>query len=442
MRLSYIKLLTPLLACMALALLPHISMAKEKGFSCGTSTKQIWSIYQEGDKLNVGSLHQDKYRTWVTQQGLFGIDEKVLEAAWYGTGDYSRERELDSPWMINKAYSEIIALINDQCTIERNYDNCSTKYNSIGTCIAFYNERYNHVIGRLSSQAKALMKKYKQPHLVRKAALSDFKIPKQNLIVIGSYISDPMFVSEDLGIDDWGFEQANYLTENYMAGYESTQIPTLTKGEFEKSTDYQKRLKKLQEDYKNQNKRKSVTANKIYTTIFSNYLNNLILPNYDHKRIKYDADQELFPLTIQFNNDDRTYDMVLKSPFKNAKKLKQDLVKIPDQDNDFLGTWVIAERTDEHLYIKGAYLAWMKDTDNTTLHRLTLVNEDKDGIEIGTNTAEVFGLAYKKELKKRRVNETQRTQRTAESRCKAISNSASSRTPEKYWFIMQINGCM
>jgi len=428
-----------LLVSLLITLVPHTSRAGQ--VSCNMTATQIWEVYQKGDKANIGSLHQNQYRSWVNQQQLFGVDEKVLEAAWYGSGDYSSENKPVSPQAINKAYSEIIKLISDQCTIGNRYQLCDNHYSSIGKCIAYYNNRYRKIIDRLSSKGKTALSQYRQPARVRKSAMADFKIPNQRLVIIGPYISDPMFVSAQLGLDYWGFEQANYLTEKYMEGYISTQMPVLVKGEFEKSIDFQKRVKKVQQEFMDLNKSRTANAKRIYMPVLINHLNNIILPYYDRKSIVYDADRELFPLTIKFNNDDRSYNMTLEVPINSAKKIKQQLFTEPGKNN-FLGTWVIADRKANRMYIQGAYLAWMDKTDNTTLYRLSLVEPDKQGIEMGKDAADIFGLAYKKELSKKLEEEQKIKQRALESRCKELSDTASAEDPEKYWFIMQMNGCM
>jgi hypothetical protein len=436
---GYLPYLLLLLASLLLVLTPQSAGAGQ--VSCGMTAKQIWTVYENGDRANIGSMHQNRYRSWVNHQNLFGIDEKVLEGAWYGTGDYSSEQKPVSPLAINKAYSEIIKLISDQCTVANRYKLCESHYTSIGECIAFYNNRYRMVIDRLNRKAKSIMRHYPQADRVRKAALKDFGFPEQRLLLIGPYVSDPMFVSAQLDLDYWGFEQANYLTEKYMEGFISTQMPVLVKGEFEKSVDFEKRVKKVKQEFQKLNKQRSIQASKIYMPVFINHINNIILPYYDRKVIGYDADRELFPLTIKFRNDDRSYNMILKAPIKTAKKTKQDLLANIDADN-FLGTWVVAERMATRLYIRGAYLTWVARDDNKTLYRLTPVKPDKRGIEIGKHAADIFVLAYKKELSKKLKEEQQREQRTRESRCKELSDTASSKDPEKFWFIMQMNGCL
>ena len=304
---------------------------------CNMSADQIWQGYQKGDRANIGSLHQNRYRRWVDQQKLFGIDEQVLEAAWHGTGDYSSEQKAVAPLAINKAYSEIIKAISDQCTISSRYRLCDSHYASIGECIAFYNNRYRKVIERLSSKAETTISRYSQPRRVRSAAMQDWKIPGQHLVIIGPFVSDPMFVSAQLGLDYWGFEQANYLTEKYMEGYVSAQMPVLTRGEFEKSADFKQRVKKVEQEYRRLKQERNAKLRKIYLPVFINHINNTILPYYDRNAIHYDADRELFPITIRFTNDDRRYDMILKSPIKTAKQTKQDLLADIEQ-HDLLGT--------------------------------------------------------------------------------------------------------
>lgn len=428
-----------LLLLAGLWLAPHPAGAAP--LNCSMTADRIWQVYEKGDRANIGSLHQNRYRRWVNQQKLFGIDEQVLEAAWFGTGDYSSENRSVSPLAINKAYSEIIKAISDQCTISNRYQLCDSHYTSIGECIAFYNDRYHKVIERLSKKAAAVMRRYRQPERVRKAARKELRIPDQRLVIIGPFVSDPMFVSAQLGLDYWGFEQANYLTEKYMEGYVSTQMPVLTKGEFEKSVDFEKRVKKVEQEYRRLNKERTAKLRKIYMPVFVNHINNTILPYYDRNAVSYDADRELFPITIRFTNDDRNYDMVLKAPIKTAKQTKQALLADIEQD-DFLGTWVIAERKGNRLHIRGAYLTWLNRDEPGTLYRLELVKPDKKGIEIGKHAADIFGLAYKKELSKKLEEEQRRKQRARESRCRELSDTASSREPEKYWFIMQMNGCM
>lgn len=395
------------------------------------------------------------------------VDHNFLQGVISITNDGSSAKKPPYLYEYAGAKAKIDDRIKQTCNSERIYDQCSEYFNSELSCVEYFSKRYSKVLAHMDDVLDKYASRFKHVNVIKSYAKEDFGVDVNNLYIVGEssydyrYNVEPHFRNLKLNNDqgkmffEWiGGDHRSVSLANYFAQREyellfNQPIPKIEKGEFEKTENYEKRLKVIEDAHRKEMQNLLSRKDSLYSSILLNNINSVLgfegrwMSSFPIRSINYDADKEEFVLEFLTKASDRIEGNI-GVPISKAPEFKKWYNALNFEQKRI---YLLFVRNESAMDLVGGYLYTEELTLDKLKNRPYIVKFQQglwQRIPIGKNAADDFEKDLLLKLDQIRTDQQKQaaseSAKNREAACEMIKYHPFS-SLQAYYAAMRYNGC-
>lgn len=416
-----------------------VVFAQSLPLSCNSTADDVWAVYQQGVTDKIGDIVGGSHR-W-KEGRITNMDAEVLGQTWYATGDYSAKKQSSNEAgnaslraFTLEVTDKIRQIVVKRCSVKTN-DPCAEFSSGPAECVEFYDARYKPIFQRLKQAKEEVQASPYTNHVnyINDKVEQDFGIKASNLIILGRYVVIDETAQRNK-IEDYPFEQANLQAVEQSRQRSQTNI-SLTRGEFEKLEDFNKRLEKNRSNpIKNNDKTSS--SFKYY---FEKALNLHSILAVDKTSIKYDPDTMQFTITIMVEGSNLKIPMSINVPIEEGQTVKKYLQNMNNPEQIYL-PWLVFDFDGKALRLRGGYIM-LVSAENKQAYKMLPIVSTPLTVAAGAEAASKFKPLLTKKLQEKLNKEQMEADARNQKMCSYMRSAIALNHPEYYYSATAAMGC-